>query len=373
MVRDTDERRHPIGELATRLVALTGFEPPPSGDEAAVDRWLIAAAQTLDVALHDSIDATGASSLRDLVDAWRDITHERNARRLASVTAVRVALARLRTTRTRTALFDRGVEMACEVCGFDRAIIYRVEGSRIFAERVHFPRQPELAREFEKAVNDDPPRLTHLLVETEMLRRRLPALVSDAAGDPSTYKPLISLGRVRSYVAAPILPAGKVIGFIHADRFDSGRDVDAVDRDVLHTFAEGFGYAFERTVLLERLEAQRREMQALVRSASTIVEDLATADVALADSIDRVTTPDAPPSPLAHEPLSRASRFAGALTRRELEVLELMAEGRTNAAIAEELVVSPATVKSHVQNVLRKLRASNRAEAVSRYLGARDG
>ena len=45
-----------------------------------------------------------------------------------------------------------------------------------------------------------------------------------------------------------------------------------------------------------------------------------------------------------------------------------MSDGSTNAAIANELVISEGTVKSHVKHILRKLRASNRAEAVSRYL-----
>jgi DNA-binding NarL/FixJ family response regulator len=56
------------------------------------------------------------------------------------------------------------------------------------------------------------------------------------------------------------------------------------------------------------------------------------------------------------------------LTVREREVLELMASGATNTQIGEELVVSEGTVKSHVKRILRKLRAANRAEAVSRYL-----
>ncbi len=62
------------------------------------------------------------------------------------------------------------------------------------------------------------------------------------------------------------------------------------------------------------------------------------------------------------------SRLADLLTRRELEVLRLMADGLTNAHIADQLVISRATVKSHVSQVLRKLRAANRAEAVSRYM-----
>jgi DNA-binding NarL/FixJ family response regulator len=57
----------------------------------------------------------------------------------------------------------------------------------------------------------------------------------------------------------------------------------------------------------------------------------------------------------------------GALTARELAVLAEMAAGKTNAQIASTLFVSETTVKYHVRNVLRKLGAANRAEAVSRY------
>jgi NarL family two-component system response regulator LiaR len=53
------------------------------------------------------------------------------------------------------------------------------------------------------------------------------------------------------------------------------------------------------------------------------------------------------------------------LTRRELEVLALLVKGQSNPEIAERLVVSRATVKVHVSNILSKLCASNRAEAIS--------
>jgi DNA-binding NarL/FixJ family response regulator len=55
------------------------------------------------------------------------------------------------------------------------------------------------------------------------------------------------------------------------------------------------------------------------------------------------------------------------LTAREHEVLQLLAEGAANATIAGRLVISEATVKSHVRHILRKLRAANRTEAVVRY------
>jgi LuxR family maltose regulon positive regulatory protein len=54
------------------------------------------------------------------------------------------------------------------------------------------------------------------------------------------------------------------------------------------------------------------------------------------------------------------------LTRRELEVLRMLAAGRSNQAIAGELVVTLDTVKKHVGHILGKLGAANRTEAVAR-------
>ena len=48
--------------------------------------------------------------------------------------------------------------------------------------------------------------------------------------------------------------------------------------------------------------------------------------------------------------------------------MELLVTGSTNKQIAERLVVTEATTKSHVAHILRKLRAGNRAEAVHRYM-----
>jgi transcriptional regulator EpsA len=59
------------------------------------------------------------------------------------------------------------------------------------------------------------------------------------------------------------------------------------------------------------------------------------------------------------------------LTERERQVLKGLREGQSNQQIGEALAISALTVKNHVQRILRKLGASNRAHAVARAMSAR--
>lgn len=65
------------------------------------------------------------------------------------------------------------------------------------------------------------------------------------------------------------------------------------------------------------------------------------------------------------QPAQPAPAAGDELTPREREVLALVVKGMTNPEIADRLVVSRATAKAHVSNVLAKLGAANRAEAVA--------
>ena len=60
---------------------------------------------------------------------------------------------------------------------------------------------------------------------------------------------------------------------------------------------------------------------------------------------------------------ARACELEGLLSDRERQVLALIAEGLTNQEIAERLIVSPTTIKTHVQNILQKLDVSDRTQA----------
>jgi DNA-binding NarL/FixJ family response regulator len=67
----------------------------------------------------------------------------------------------------------------------------------------------------------------------------------------------------------------------------------------------------------------------------------------------------------APPPLSPSQPFPD-LTEREGEVLALIAQGYTNQAIAEQLVISPKTVRNHISSIFSKLQVTSRLEAILR-------
>ena len=75
------------------------------------------------------------------------------------------------------------------------------------------------------------------------------------------------------------MPERRVIGFLHADCYMRRRHVDEFCRDMLWMFAQGVGYAFQRTVLSERLHALRAEVGRLTFDITKMTDELVDAEV----------------------------------------------------------------------------------------------
>jgi DNA-binding CsgD family transcriptional regulator len=271
----------------------------------------------------------------------------------------------LHECKTPEELIEAAPRELCRSCGFSRAMISRIRGSHWVPEVYEaVPGMDPEEDVFRAWVEHTEIPLEHMLIETELVRRRMPALISDPLNDPRTFKELIARGRTAAYVAAPIIPDGRAIGFLHADKIGREEQVTADDRDNIWTFAEHFALIFHRVILVERLASQRAQLHEAFADAEHVIDDLHDTELELGRTA--YGTPATATAAALFLPAE--SRLDALLTRREREVLDLITSGATNVRIAEQLVISEGTVKSHVKHILRKLRVSNRAEAVSRYL-----
>jgi DNA-binding NarL/FixJ family response regulator len=92
---------------------------------------------------------------------------------------------------------------------------------------------------------------------------------------------------------------------------------------------------------------------------------VAAGDALLAPSVTRRLIGEFTRSTAVSRPAaSSCARVLGLLTDREREVLELVAQGMSNAEIADQLTISPATAKTHVAHLLTKLDARDRVQLV---------
>lgn len=281
-------------------------------------------------------------------------------------------LSRLRGVTDQDELLGMVCEAAAQAGGFERVMLSRVDEETWRPWRSHAVTMGPTERTFRDWIREVPGiQLSHMLLESELVRRREPAIVLRAADDPRVFEPMARASGLTAYVAAPILSGDRVIGLLHAD--NRGAEVVDLDRDILWFFAIGFAQVFERSVLLARLSEQREQVLAAMRTVEVVLDELATSTIELATRDEATAVVVSRPGPVEVE---RPRELESLLTGRELEVLSLMATGATNDRIAQRLVIATGTVKSHVKQVLRKLRVENRAEAISQYLrltiGARE-
>jgi len=207
---------------------------------------------------------------------------------------------------------------AARACALDRTVLVVVRDDELVPATAFDGERPARAADWVRAPSA---RLADCRLEAAVARHGEPLLLHEPADEPPARRPLVTFAGVSALAIAPLVHPDRTIALLYGDRRD-GPPLDELDRELLWTFAT----AAAPLLYLATLAA-----------------------------IARPGDPS-PPDPPAE----------AALTRRELEVLRLMAGGAPDAAIAARLAVSETTVKTHVRQILRKLGAANRTEAVAR-------
>jgi DNA-binding CsgD family transcriptional regulator len=200
--------------------------------------------------------------------------------------------------------------------------------------------------------------------EAELIRQFESGRPARAVG-PSALQRVLEL---EHFVLGAVMPEDRVLALLLVER--SGPEVTEHDRDVVQFFAHLLGLAVERVFLRSRMRELATELRHMTTSALAVMREALESPVGL--PTDYGAGPVfATPYPVGDQQpdlRSGAGGLAALLTARELQIAEQMVGGRSNREIAAELHLSPETVKGYVARVLRKLGASNRVDAVSRYL-----
>jgi DNA-binding CsgD family transcriptional regulator len=301
-----------------------------------------------------SVDVAAAErALVDLLALERELVELDYVRRADALERVSEAVRRLGELGSTEGLLTRAAAELGAGSEFDRVLVSEVVEGRLVPlaiwDGVDQPAADAALADLAQASI----RLEYPLLEYEVARRHVPEVVAVADAGARTPAPLAQRLGWESYAVAALAVGNTTIGLLHADATHSGRTADDLDGEVVGRYAEELAGVCERAVLRHTLELHRAELSAAVHWMST---RLARLEDAAGLMSPRAAGGDA--------------RHVESLTARELDVLRLLARGNTNQAIATALVVREGTVKYHVKNILRKLGATNRADAVARFVRA---
>lgn len=315
--------------------------------------------------LQETVDDERRALVARVRDLHADLREGHPRQRQARLAGVHKALEGLREVGSVAGLIERTPQVLTATLGFDRVLISQVRESTCAPLKLHVRGDPAAGDAILAAAGKEAEQLTHRTFESEILRRRVPLRVPDVQSTERVPRRLAVLSDWRSYVAAPIMPEDDVVGLLHADYRLRGHDTDDFDRDLLAAFAAGFGQLLRAAALHERLQIQAGHVRAAMATLNLEVSELTSSETGL------TTQPIGPTtiaSPQRVHPLSPGGRLETLLTPREWEVMRLLSTGARNPDIATRLGISEGTVKSHVKHILRKLSATTRAEAVSKYM-----
>ena len=278
-----------------------------------------------------SVAPDGARVLATLQQLERELVELRYTQRLDAQERVRESLRRLASAGAPQAVLERAPAELAAATGLERVLVSRVRAERIEA-LARWERGAQPVADLPVTGREQP------AIEVAHALERGVVVVDDAGDSPLA----LALGW-RSFVLAAVVLRDETVALVHAGAV--GRPLGAFDGELVGLFADGLTAVLERALLEELLRRNRAQLA----GAARFIEGAPAPESAR-------TAPSSAPDPL---------------TARELEVLELLAAGAANREIAQTLTISQGTVKYHVKNIQRKLRARSRADAVARHMGAR--
>lgn len=320
-----------------------------SGDAATLDEAITMSAATTERLLAGERGAPAASMgqslVRDFLQAQVEARQMRAGDRADVVRSLTAGIRRMKKAGSLQGLGRQACTELCEVLGFDSALLSFVEDDGFVVEESdHGLGGPTVIPRRECAAERACIRLRDTVRTNE----------TDMAASPG-YREL--LGSVH-YLVAPVIAKSRVVALLHVGR--RGADgISTGDIDVLDAFASAYSLLHERMLNTERVQQQRTS---IARAAARLTEE-ADRIAAAAISFDVEDDTRVEPPTIAAD-----SALAATLSDRERQVFERLVLGASNAEIADELVITVETVKTHVKRILRKIGAINRSEAIALYM-----
>ncbi len=340
----TTARRHPVVDalnaLDRRLCAILP-SAPAHDDASSIDEAIAMAAKTTDLALSPELDCE--RSVGEIVPEF--LTLQVQAREVllqdsrAIVSEITQSICRLGDVGSTPSLDAQLCSELRGSLGFVHVAISVVEADRLRVEYVDGV-APSVPVEMSAADS---------AIEMRCMRGRSALMASGPTATPG-YAGLLESD---SYVVAAAEVERQTTILVHAAR---GELTTSADVQLIDTATFAYTILRER---LHRVEQLRTQQQRLTRAAARLTaeaENIAasTLDLSADNAVGWTLTTD-----------DKAPPTVSALSRRESDVCELIAVGASNAEIAESLVLSVETVKSHVKRVLHKLGVANRSEVIA--------
>src|SRR6201993_1028457 len=292
----------------------------------------------------DAGSVIGQRLLTDFLQAQVEARQGRGGERADVVRSLTEGIRRMKKAGSLQGLGRQACTELCDALGFDHALLsFVVEDGFVVEESGDGTGGPTVIARRDCIAERDCIRLRKTIRTNE----------SDVPAAPG-YRQLL---RSRHYLVAPVIAESRVVALLHVSR--GSEAVSARDIDVLDTFASAYSLLHERMLNTERVAQQRTS---IARAAAALTEE-ADRIAAAASSLDVEYDHRVEPPTIAPD-----SALAETLSDRERQVFERLVLGASNAEIADELVITVETVKTHVKRILRKIGAINRSEAIALYL-----